>query len=184
MQDEHPDLVIVGGGPAGLSAAIKAHRIGLSVTVLEREAQAGGAPRHCGHLGFGMLDMARLWTGPQYASALREKTENIDVRCGHAVTALLDDGTLAVSGPQGGYRIQGQRVLLATGIRETPRSAQLVSGDRPFVADKDVDPGREIALWQEGRVGTVLAAAPGNLAIKDNDFAMIAQVSAVTCQET
>jgi thioredoxin reductase len=126
------DLVIVGGGPAGLSAAVAAQRLGLTVTVLEREAEAGGAPRHCGHLGFGMLDMARLWTGPRYAAALRGRAGGLDLRCGHAVTALQHDGVVAVSGPEGPYMTQGRRVLLAMGIREQPRSAQLVSGNRPF----------------------------------------------------
>jgi thioredoxin reductase len=79
-----------------------------------------------------MLDMARLWTGPHYAERLRENAHGLDVRCGHAVTALQGGGVVAVSGPQGPYSLQGRRVLLAMGIRELPRSAQLVSGDRPF----------------------------------------------------
>ena len=102
------------------------------MTLLEREAQAGGAPRHCGHPGFGMLDMARLWTGPRYAAALRGAATGIDLRCGHAVTALHPGGRVVVSGPDGPYDLHGRRILLATGIRETPRAAQLVSGSRPF----------------------------------------------------
>lgn len=132
MPDDLRDLVIVGGGPAGLTAAVEAQRKGLRVTVLEREAQAGGAPRHCGHLGFGMLDMGRFWRGPRYAAALRDRAQGIDLRCGHAVTDLRAGGRVAVSGPQGPYELQGRRVLLAMGIRETPRSAQLIPGNRPF----------------------------------------------------
>ncbi len=132
MQGDDCDLVIVGAGPAGLSAAVAAHRAGLSVRVLEREAEAGGAPRHCGHRGFGMLDLHRVWTGPRYAQALREMSAGIDLRCGHAITALQPGGVVEVSGPAGPYSLRGRRVLLATGIREMPRAAQLVSGSRPF----------------------------------------------------
>ena len=132
MTPEPPDLLVIGAGPAGLSAAITARRLGLSVTVLEREAEAGGAPRHCGHLGFGMRDFAHLWTGPRYARALRERADGIDLRCGHAVTRLGPGGAVVVSGPGGPYEFAGHRVLLASGIRETPRAARLVSGGRPF----------------------------------------------------
>ena len=70
MRSESVDLAIIGGGPAGLSAACEAARRGVKRLVLfEREAQAGGAVRHCGHLGFGMRDFVRLWTGPRYAAA-------------------------------------------------------------------------------------------------------------------
>ena len=132
MPDDIPDLVVIGGGPAGLSAAITARQKGMTVTVLEREAEAGGAPRHCGHPGFGMRDMQRLWTGPRYAAALRKQALGLDLRCGHAVTALHPGGEVAVSGPQGAYTLKARRVLLATGIRETHRAAQLTSGNRPF----------------------------------------------------
>ena len=132
MSRETPDLIVVGAGPAGLSAALVARDLGLSVTILEREAAAGGAPRHCGHLGFGMRDCARLWTGPRYARALRERVAGMDLRCGHAVTQLGPEGLVAVSGPSGPYDLTGRRVLLTTGIRETPRAARLVSGGRPF----------------------------------------------------
>ncbi len=132
MTPETPDLLVIGAGPAGLSAAIAARRLGLSVTVLEREAEAGGAPRHCGHPGFGMRDFARLWTGPRYAHTLRERADGIDLRCGHAVTMLRPGGVVAVSGPNGPYDLAGHRVLLASGIRETPRAARLISGGRPF----------------------------------------------------
>jgi thioredoxin reductase len=125
------DLAVIGAGPAGLSAAIEAQRLGLSVRVFEREAEPGGAVRHCGHLGFGMLDFRRLWTGPRYAEALRGKAHALDIRLDHAVTAI-DAETISISTPNGPSTMQARRILLATGIRETPRAARLVSGARPF----------------------------------------------------
>jgi thioredoxin reductase len=127
------DLAIIGGGPAGLSAAIEAKRLGIDrLVVIERESEAGGAPRHCGHSGFGMLDLHRLLTGPRYAEALRARAAEVPLRLDTAVTALHPGGRLTLAGPEGASEITARRVLLATGIRETPRSARLVSGGRPF----------------------------------------------------
>lgn len=156
MPDDRRDLVIIGAGPTGLSAAIAARTRGLSVTLLEREARAGGAPRHCGHLGFGMLDLARLWTGPRYAAALRGAATGIDLRCGHAVTALHPGGRVVVSGPDGPYDLHGRRILLATGIRETPRAAQLVSGSRRSMRSR-----RAIIRRQRRLTGAAASGWPG-----------------------
>lgn len=133
MRAESVDLAIIGGGPAGLSAAREAALQGVKRLVLfEREAEAGGAVRHCGHLGFGMRDFARFWTGPRYARALRQATEGLDIRLSHAVTAMEPGGHLSVSTPAGPLAVEARQVILATGIRETPRSARLTSGGRPF----------------------------------------------------
>ncbi len=132
MSVESTDLVIVGGGPAGLSAAREAANGGLQVIVLEREAEVGGTPRYCGHLGFGMLDYGRLWTGPKYAQRLCASVGDIDLRCGHAATALSAGGVVDISGSNGPYTIQARRVLIATGVYEKPCAARLISGTRPF----------------------------------------------------
>ena len=66
---ESHDVIIVGGGPTGLSAARRLTDLGIrDVVVLEREAEAGGIPRHCGHLGFGWQSHRRLWSGPRFAA--------------------------------------------------------------------------------------------------------------------
>ena len=68
------DVAIIGGGPAGLSAAIELKRLGVNqVIVLERNTQAGGNPRHCGHSPFGMREFKRIYFGPRYAKALADQ---------------------------------------------------------------------------------------------------------------
>ncbi len=132
MRAEETDVAIIGAGPTGLSAALELKRFGMRVVVLEREHEAGGTVRHCGHSGFGMLDLHRLFTGPRYAAALRERTRDLDIRLDTAVTALGPDGSLTTSTPTGELTLKARRVLLATGIREMPRAARLVSGTRTF----------------------------------------------------
>lgn len=130
---EAPDLAIVGGGPAGLAAAISAKRAGVQrVTVLEREAVAGGIPRHCSHSPFGMREFSRIYRGPAYASRLLKQalTEGIEVRTNVSVTALKPGGVIGLATMEGVTQITAKRVILATGVRETPRSQRLVSGDR------------------------------------------------------
>lgn len=130
---ERVRLAVVGGGPAGLSAAIEARRLGIApLVVLEREAEAGGAARHCGHPGFGMLDLRRFLTGPRYAAALRELARPLDLRLNHAVTAIEPGGAVHVSTPEGPAVLEAERVLIATGIREMTCAERLTGGARPF----------------------------------------------------
>jgi thioredoxin reductase len=114
------EVVIVGGGPAGLSAAIELRRRGVAkVIVHEREQQAGGVPRHTAHLGYGMRDLHRITTGPRYAAALvrRAQRAGVELRTGSTITSIAD--------------LSADAVVLATGVRERPRAARLVPGDRP-----------------------------------------------------
>ena len=116
--DRH--VAIVGGGPSGLSAAVELRRLGVQrVTVYEREQHAGGIPRHTNHLGFGMRDLHRMMGGPRYARTLtnRARDAGVELRLGTPVFSLDD--------------IDADAVVLATGVRERPRSARLVPGDRP-----------------------------------------------------
>lgn len=126
-------IVIIGAGPAGLSAAWTLQQQGIKeVIVLEREADAGGLPRHCGHLGFGMFDFYRLWRGPEYARQLRERLSPGTIRCGTTVLALKPGGELSIRDAEGVQTLQASQVLMTTGTRETPRSARLIGGTRPF----------------------------------------------------
>lgn len=129
------DVVIVGGGPAGLSAARRLAVSGVrDVVVLEREGEAGGIPRHCGHTGFGLGQFLALpMSGPAYARRLVDATHGIDIRTRTTVTGIEPGGRIHVTHPDRGPTVvTGRCVMLATGVRETPRSARLVSGTRPW----------------------------------------------------
>ena len=129
---ESHDVIIVGGGPTGLSAARRLTDLGIrEVVVLEREAEAGGIPRHCGHLGFGWQSHRRLWSGPRFAEELRKSAKGLDVRTATTVIELGKDGQLRVQGSTGITEMKGKHVLIATGTRETPRAPRFVGGSRP-----------------------------------------------------
>jgi thioredoxin reductase len=129
---ESHDVIIVGGGPTGLSAARHLADLGFrDVVVLEREAVAGGIPRHCGHLGFGWQSHRRLWSGPRFAAELRKSVADLDVRTSTTVLELRKDGHLRIQSSSGLGEMTAKHVLIATGTRETPRAARLVGGSRP-----------------------------------------------------
>ncbi len=136
MTDSAPaihNVIIVGGGPAGLTAAIALRRRGISdVVVLDRETEAGGIPRHSNHLGYGLRDMHRLLTGPRYAARLRASAEQAGVDVRTSTTALDWTGptNLRVADATGTSVLEARCVILASGVRERPRSARLVPGDR------------------------------------------------------
>lgn len=127
---ERRDAIIIGGGPAGLAAARRFSELGIAATVLEREQQAGGVPRHCGHLGFGWQSHRRIWTGPRFAAQLRADSAALDVRAGHTVLGI-DGDILRVQNARGIHEMAAGKILLATGTRETPRAPRFVGGSRP-----------------------------------------------------
>src|ERR1700748_2342715 len=129
------DVIVSGGGPAAFAAAVALRRRGVGrVMILERDDVAGGVPRHCGHPPFGMREFGRILTGPDYAKRLGAlaPAEQVDIRTRTTAVASEPDAHLQIVSPAGRERIAARRVVLATGVRETPRSARLTSGDRPM----------------------------------------------------
>ena len=128
------DVAIIGAGPAGLTAAAElATDPALKVTILEREAHAGGIPRHSDHLGYGVRDMKTFITGPAYARKLVAKATaaGAHILTEAMVTSWVGERRLQVSSPRGIRTVTADAVVLATGARERPRPARLVPGDRP-----------------------------------------------------
>ena len=137
---EHPladgpriDVAVIGGGPAGLAAATALKEAGVGrVAVLEREVQAGGIPRHCGHPPFGMREFGRILRGPAYAARLVARAERagVEIRTGTTVAEIRPGGRLLLSDAQGLFELPARRVILATGVRERSRAARLIGGAR------------------------------------------------------
>ena len=128
------DVLVVGAGPAGLSAALELRRLGVrSVLVADRETEPGGVPRHSWHTGYGLRDRHRIMTGPAYARALADAAvaAGAELRLGTTVTGVAGARAVTMTSARGIETVPASAVLLATGCRERPRAARLVPGDRP-----------------------------------------------------
>jgi thioredoxin reductase len=127
------DIAIIGGGTSGLSCALELKRLGCkNVTVFEREEECGGAPRHCGHKGFGIAEFKQLLTGGEYAKKLYEKAlkNQVDIKTLHSAYKLKEDNILYFTTPKGVVKYKAKKIIFATGVRETPRSSRLIGGMR------------------------------------------------------
>ncbi|MFG1959285.1 NAD(P)/FAD-dependent oxidoreductase [Nonomuraea sp. NPDC049028] len=131
---ERVRVAVIGGGPAGLTAAAAlAPAVDGDVLVMEREPETGGIPRHSDHPGYGIRDLRRFVSGPEYARRLTRAAREAGARLETEamVTGWAGARTLEVTSPRGRRLVQADAVVLATGARERPRSARLIAGDRP-----------------------------------------------------
>ncbi len=134
MKTSQVDVLVIGGGPAGLAAAIELKKSGVtSVRVIERERVAGGVPRHSFHPGYGLRDFKRFLSGPRYAQKYVDAAVEAGVQISTLSTATewVNDSQIRVTSPAGIETISARAIILATGARERARAARAVPGKRP-----------------------------------------------------
>ncbi|MDB5551857.1 MAG: hypothetical protein JWL86_1841 [Rhizobium sp.] len=181
--NREPDVLIIGAGPAGLSAASTLGKLGIeNVLVVDREPEAGGIPRFCPHPTFGLADFFRPMSGPAYAAKLRARVDPSKIMTSTTALRLGPDRETLLSSLKGELTIQPKRLLLATGIRETPRSARLVSGDRPRnilttgALQRILTEGRPLPFKRPVIVGTELVSFSALLSLRDAGVHAVAMI--------
>lgn len=165
------EMVIIGGGPAGLSAAIRAYEQGLrDILIIERNDSLGGVLRQCIHNGFGLHIFKEELTGPEYAQRLINKVEEYNITCA-LETMVLDitpEKKVTMLSTAGVEEIQAGTVILAMGCREKPRGAISIPGDRcagvfsagtaqELVNMQGYNVGREAVILGSGDIGLIMA---------------------------
>lgn len=175
------DVVVIGGGPAGMAAALAAHKAGARVAIVERERHLGGILRQCIHPGFGLSHFKQELTGPEYAQRFIDQVRETDIALFLDSMVIGIDGgsgavdtdnaavhTVMLMSPTGMLRLTERAVVLAMGCRERTRSEIKISGSRPagvftaglaqrYINIENLKPGSRAVILGSGDIGLIMA---------------------------
>ena len=166
------ELAIIGGGPAGMAAAIAAYDRGIrDIWILERDAALGGILQQCIHNGFGLHKFGEELTGPEYAWRYEQQVyaRDITVKCNTTVLNITQDKVITATSAEAGiFQVQAKAIILAMGCRERPVGALRIPGNRPsgiysagtaqkYINLKGYMPGKEVVILGSGDIGLIMA---------------------------